>query len=230
MCVCVLTRVAVGAGLTYRLTFAWAGCSCGPREHFVAPDVVVANSMEDALRQLKVLAAPGSAAQPSIERVFVLGGRRAFASALASPLCDSIYVTRILNANVACDEHVPSPDASAFTLVEEDEEATEGQWMCVPLFNTVAGGQWGTGCGADCGAVVLNTVPWPHVCLSAFTRASCVCTLADTGTSATNGLGGCAMSFAQARAPPPQRHDWTAAAPVARWAAPLKPAVVPRAL
>lgn len=81
------------------------------------PDGVwLAHSLDDALVQANV--------DPTIDRVFVIGGGQIYAQAFAHPACAEIVLTR-LAARFACDTVIPPvpPDFARVEVLAEVEEA-----------------------------------------------------------------------------------------------------------
>lgn len=99
-----------------------------PNVFFVHNFKAVLNSME--LRQMP--AVPCIAPQ-TIESTFVIGGAEIYREALASPLCDELYVTRVRRADgaeIKCDVFMDDiPDT--FERVECSEKQREGDFEFV---------------------------------------------------------------------------------------------------
>lgn len=78
-------------------------------------NVLFSPSLPAALAELET--------RPEIDRIFVIGGERVFAEALAMPNCQSLYVTEIRGAlSAPCDVFFPEIPADQFQLIERQPE------------------------------------------------------------------------------------------------------------
>jgi len=82
-----------------RLNVVLSRTGCEPP----APSVIVAESLDAALKQLGHI--------PRIHRVFVVGGGEVYRQAVLDPRCTQLYITRI-QARFQCDTHFPEFEAA----------------------------------------------------------------------------------------------------------------------
>jgi len=88
---------------------------------FKHPNVLSYSGWNEAMKDL---ATPEKSAQ--IEKVWVIGGNSTYKSAIESPDCHRIYLTRVLK-NFECDVFFPEFDKSKFTLVNDPNVPQEIQ-------------------------------------------------------------------------------------------------------
>jgi dihydrofolate reductase len=65
-------------------------------------------------------------AMDEVDKVFVIGGERAYAEAMKMEECERIYLTK-LDAHFDCDAHFPPVDEQFFSLTEDENVDTTEQ-------------------------------------------------------------------------------------------------------
>ena len=89
-----------------------------PDNYQFPPEVIVAKSMQEALDKLQE---PPLA--EAIENIWIVGGYSVYKEAMDSPLCNRIYLTRIM-ATFECDAFFPQLTDN-FKKIKNDEDIPE---------------------------------------------------------------------------------------------------------
>ena len=80
-----------------------------------SPDVVVCNSLEEALSSVEA-----AALDNKIESCWIIGGSSVYEEALKHPKLDKVYLTKILK-EFDCDTFFPSLDEKQWKIVQEKD-------------------------------------------------------------------------------------------------------------
>ena len=80
-----------------------------------SPDVVVCNSLEEALSSVEA-----AALDNKIESCWIIGGSSVYEEALKHPKLDKVYLTKILK-EFDCDTFFPSLDDKHWKIVEDKD-------------------------------------------------------------------------------------------------------------
>ena len=80
-----------------------------------SPDVVVCNSLEEALSSVEA-----AALDNKIESCWIIGGSSVYEEALKHPKLDKVYLTKILQ-EFDCDTFFPSLDEKQWNIIQEKD-------------------------------------------------------------------------------------------------------------